>query len=96
MTAKAGSGSTGGGSGLAVRRQARPAPGRLERWLGPFLGEAHTTVLAGDRVYLRPPRQADFDGWAEVRAESRAFLAPWEPTWPDDALSRGAYRKQGS
>ena len=29
---------------------------------------------------------------ASLRARSRAFLTPWEPTWPPDALSRAAYR----
>ena len=100
MTAKAGGGSSGGGSSgggssfASSATRPRPAPGRLERWLGPFLGEAHTAILSGERVYLRPPRQMDFEGWARVRAGSRAFLAPWEPTWPDDALSRGAYRRR--
>jgi len=94
MTARAGNGSTGGGAGPAVRARHRPTTGRLERWLEPFLGEAHTTTLAGDRVYLRPPRGADYEHWADVRSRSRAFLAPWEPTWPDDALTRAAYRRR--
>jgi [ribosomal protein S5]-alanine N-acetyltransferase len=44
------------------------------------------------RLILRPPRLSDWAEWANVRAESRAFLAPWEPTWPRDALTRSAYR----
>jgi ribosomal-protein-alanine N-acetyltransferase len=27
-----------------------------------------------------------------LRARSRSFLAPWEPTWPVDALSRASFR----
>jgi ribosomal-protein-alanine N-acetyltransferase len=29
-----------------------------------------------------------------LREESRAFLTPWEPTWPDDDLTRGAFRRR--
>jgi ribosomal-protein-alanine N-acetyltransferase len=51
-------------------------------------------VLEGDGVFLRMPQMADFAEWARLRAESRAFLAPWEPTWPADDLSRGAFRRR--
>ncbi len=50
--------------------------------------------LEGRRVYLRPPRSRDWLGWADLREKSRAFLAPWEPTWPADALSRAAFRRR--
>lgn len=46
------------------------------------------------RLYLRPPRRADWADWAEVRGESREFLVPWEPTWPDDALTKAAFRRR--
>jgi ribosomal-protein-alanine N-acetyltransferase len=46
------------------------------------------------RLYLRPPRRADWADWAEVRGESREFLVPWEPTWPDDALTKSAFRRR--
>jgi ribosomal-protein-alanine N-acetyltransferase len=29
-----------------------------------------------------------------LRDRSRAFLQPWEPTWPEDDLSRGAFRRR--
>ena len=45
-------------------------------------------------VYLRPPRQRDWRLWSRVREDSREFLAPWEPTWPYDALTRGAFRRR--
>ncbi len=50
--------------------------------------------LDGARVYLLPPRYRDWRAWAALRAASRAFLAPWEPTWPPDALSHAAYRRR--
>ncbi|ADZ71808.1 GNAT family N-acetyltransferase [Polymorphum gilvum] len=50
--------------------------------------------LAGGTVYLRPPVMADYRAWAELREVSRAFLTPWEPLWPADDLSRGAFRRR--
>lgn len=46
----------------------------------------------GQRVMIRPPRLTDFARWAELRAASRSFLEPWEPTWGDDALSKKRFR----
>jgi len=48
--------------------------------------------LAGERVFLRSPERGDYEAWATLRARSRNFLAPWEPSWPPDALSRAAFR----
>ena len=51
-------------------------------------------VLDGARIYLRPPQLGDWSGWARLRAESRDFLAPWEPTWSADALSQVGFRRR--
>lgn len=51
-------------------------------------------LIDGKAVYLRPPLPADWQAWAEVRASSRAFLKPWEPTWSTSALTRTAYRQR--
>jgi ribosomal-protein-alanine N-acetyltransferase len=51
-------------------------------------------VLAGDGIFLRTPTLADYAAWAELRSESRTFLAPWEPTWPADDLTRTAFRRR--
>jgi ribosomal-protein-alanine N-acetyltransferase len=48
----------------------------------------------GDGVHLRAPRAADYAEWRELRAVSRSFLQPWEPTWPADDLSRAAFRRR--
>lgn len=48
-------------------------------------------AIAGDRVFLRQPRRGDWLAWAELRAASRDFLEPWEPTWRDDHLTRRNY-----
>jgi [ribosomal protein S5]-alanine N-acetyltransferase len=52
------------------------------------------TLVRGEGVYLRPPEMRDFEAWAELRAQSRAFLTPWEPTWPSDDLTRAAFRRR--
>ncbi len=36
----------------------------------------------------------DWREWTELRAASREFLEPWEPTWPEDALTRSAFRRR--
>jgi ribosomal-protein-alanine N-acetyltransferase len=51
-------------------------------------------VVHGDRVRLRHPRASDFSEWAALRARSRDFLQPWEPTWPADDLTRAAFRRR--
>lgn len=49
-------------------------------------------VLVHGRVLLRPPALADYKEWATLRAQSRAFLTPWEPEWPPDDLARHAWK----
>lgn len=51
-------------------------------------------VIESGAIMLRPPRMGDYEGWVHLRRESREFLAPWEPTWPADDLTRGAYRSR--
>jgi ribosomal-protein-alanine N-acetyltransferase len=51
-------------------------------------------VIPGTGVMLRVPQSADYAEWAALRAASRDFLVPWEPTWPDDDLTRGAFRRR--
>jgi ribosomal-protein-alanine N-acetyltransferase len=51
-------------------------------------------AIAGSGVTLRVPHAGDFAEWAALRERSRAFLTPWEPTWPADDLTRGAFRRR--
>lgn len=51
-------------------------------------------VIRGKGIYLRYPRVPDYAAWARLRAESREFLAPWEPSWSSDELSKGAFRRR--
>jgi ribosomal-protein-alanine N-acetyltransferase len=51
-------------------------------------------VIRTERVLLRHPSMPDFGQWAALRSESRVFLAPWEPVWPADDLTRVAFRRR--
>jgi len=51
-------------------------------------------AIVGAGVTLRVPQSGDFAEWAALRESSRAFLVPWEPTWPNDDLTRGAFRRR--
>jgi len=51
-------------------------------------------LVRGDGLYLRPAIVADYTAWARLREQSRAFLAPWEPTWLSDDLTRAAFRRR--
>jgi ribosomal-protein-alanine N-acetyltransferase len=51
-------------------------------------------ALTGEGVILRSPQMSDYSRWAALRERSRDFLTPWEPTWPADDLTRGAFRRR--
>jgi ribosomal-protein-alanine N-acetyltransferase len=59
-------------------------------WIAPESG----LRVEGEGISLRPPRASDYPEWRELRAMSRGFLQPWEPTWPADDLSRAAFRRR--
>jgi [ribosomal protein S5]-alanine N-acetyltransferase len=50
--------------------------------------------VVGEGVILRTPQATDHAEWAALRELSRDFLTPWEPIWPADDLSRGAFRRR--
>src|SRR5262245_6358170 len=50
--------------------------------------------IRGRRVVLRHPAMQDYAAWAELRALSRQHLAPWEPQWARDELTRSAFRRR--
>ncbi|WP_281978422.1 GNAT family N-acetyltransferase [Pseudorhizobium flavum] len=49
-------------------------------------------LLYGEDHLLRLPQNRDFTQWSELRAESRSFLQPWEPTWREEELSETSFR----
>jgi [ribosomal protein S5]-alanine N-acetyltransferase len=51
-------------------------------------------AIVGDGVTLRAPQMGDYLEWATLREASRDFLAPWEPTWPADDLTRASFRRR--
>ncbi len=51
-------------------------------------------LIRSRRLVLRAPRRTDHADWAKLRAGSRAHLEPWEPKWPDDALSRADWQRR--
>jgi ribosomal-protein-alanine N-acetyltransferase len=51
-------------------------------------------AIPGAGVTLRVPQSTDYAEWVALRQASRDFLVPWEPTWPDDDLTRGAFRRR--
>ncbi|MBX7249650.1 MAG: GNAT family N-acetyltransferase [Caulobacteraceae bacterium] len=59
-----------------------------------WISSDHGLVVEGEGVRLRPPRMADFAAWSQLRQISRPFLQPWEPTWPEDDLTRSAFRRR--
>lgn len=51
-------------------------------------------VINGGSVLLRQPQMGDYAEWAQLREVSRNFLAPWEPLWLPDELTRTAFRRR--
>lgn len=59
-----------------------------------WISDAGGPVVDGEGVRLRPPRATDYVAWEALRRASRDYLQPWEPTWPEDDLSRAAFRRR--
>ena len=58
------------------------------------LGRLADRRIAAERLYLRPPHLRDWPQWEALRGLSRPFLEPWEPVWPDDALTRAHFQRR--
>jgi [ribosomal protein S5]-alanine N-acetyltransferase len=54
----------------------------------------HDLAFSNGSMLIRPPQLVDFQQWLTVRASSRSFLQPWEPTWPSDDLTSDAFRRR--
>lgn len=59
-----------------------------------WINEATGPVVKGRGVTLRPPRASDYEAWATLRQASHAWLQPWEPLWPEDDLTRPAFKRR--
>lgn len=53
-----------------------------------------TLVLRGEGLVLRLADMRDYEAWSRLRRESRGFLERWEPLWPEDDLTRSAFRRR--
>lgn len=56
-----------------------------------MIGLRRRVRIETERMTLRLPQHSDFRAWATLRSDSRAFLAPWEPVWSADHLSRKSF-----
>ncbi len=59
-----------------------------------WMSEPAGPVLQGDGVTLRSPHGSDYAAWSALRDLSSAHLRPWEPAWPEDDLTRAAFRRR--
>ncbi len=50
--------------------------------------------LASARIYMRPPSVDDAKMWAEVRGRNINHIQPFDPKWPDDALTEELYKRR--
>lgn len=56
-----------------------------------MLGRKRKVRIETERMTLRLPQHSDFLKWAALRSTSIEFLAPWEPSWASDHLSRKSF-----
>ncbi len=59
-----------------------------------WISDVGGPVVRGDGVLLRPPRASDYPAWSALRDGSRDYLQPWEPAWPEDDLTKAAFRRR--
>jgi len=53
-----------------------------------MFGRTRKVRIETERMTLRPPQHGDYNAWSSLRAQSREFLTPWEPSWAADHLGR--------
>jgi len=56
-----------------------------------MLGRRRKVRIETERLTLRLPQHGDYQEWSTLRRDSREFLAPWEPTWAHDHLTRKGF-----
>jgi [ribosomal protein S5]-alanine N-acetyltransferase len=59
--------------------------------LGLGAGWRRKVRIETERMTLRLPEHGDWRAWSALRADSADFLAPWEPVWSTDHLTRRAF-----
>ncbi|SFR58103.1 GNAT family N-acetyltransferase [Litoreibacter janthinus] len=56
-----------------------------------MLGRKRKVRIETERMTLRLPMHGDYREWASLRSASIEFLAPWEPSWASDHLTRKSF-----
>lgn len=59
-----------------------------------WINDATGPTVKGRGVFLRPPRASDHEAWAALRQTSHDYLQRREPTWPEDDLTRAAFKRR--
>ena len=62
--------------------------------LNKFWNSNQEKPIVGDRLYLRQPKNSDWDQWTKIRQVSRQHLVPWEPVWSNDTLTKQSFRER--
>lgn len=62
--------------------------------LHPFQSKKESTVLHGNKVFLRAPEFRDWRVWSELRKFNMEYLKPWEPEWSPYELERSYFVKR--
>lgn len=63
-------------------------------FLRPTAEKESALPIIGRRVVLRPLTLDDYGAWADLRAQSRQHLEPWEPEWRQDELWKSSFRRR--
>lgn len=50
--------------------------------------------LDAERIYLRPPIETDNEIWRSTRLRNKAYLQPYEPTWPQNYNLDSYFRRR--
>src|SRR5262245_43275408 len=77
-----------------IGRPSKPQGGRAMVFFRTATFAETQLDIKGEGVILRQPQMSDHPEWAALRERSREFLEPWEPIWPADDLTRGAFRRR--
>lgn len=59
-----------------------------------MLGIGRRVRIETERLILRLPGHDDWRAWSDLRSASKDFLAPWEPVWSENHLSRSAFTRR--
>lgn len=61
-------------------------------FFSPSIRDTHS--IETERLVITPPAMSHFEAWVDLRAKSRDFLETYEPTWPNDDLTKSAFRRR--